>query len=233
MIGPLPTPVPQLDGSPQAKVNCGPASTASALSHASSNAIIPTPSEVRARGQMGTGPTDFADQKAAVDAYATDFVAHHLSEPQLIRLGYVSFAEFMPYLIRVRLDNLVAINYRPVTLQPQFAGDKNYVGNHFITALRIYEALPDGRYHRLRPREVSRVLAWLEPAAGQAVPQYLRDPNRFWTVVIDPIADGRRPKIPRAPQLWPLSLVLQAGDAFYDPGVPDNRLAVAVIPRAT
>jgi hypothetical protein len=236
-LGPLPTGVPQLDGSPQAKVNCGPATGASGLSHADLNMWVPVPSAVRAWGNMGVGPTDLTDMKRAVESIsvAGAFKALGLEAPTLVRLGYVPFAQFLTTLVRPRLFHAVPIKYEVVTEHPEYAGDKDFKGLHFVGAVRIYEAVewaPGGvpsYFHRVRPRGLQRVIKWLpaDPDDWSDV-EY----DRFWTVVVDPLADGRRPNIPRAPQLWPLALLLQAGDQFRDTNPRDGKLSAGVIDRA-
>lgn len=218
-VGPLPTPVPQLDGSPQAKVNCGPASTASLLSHADANTFVPTPTNVRAWGSMGVGPTGFADQKRAVESaqVAQAFAARGLVAPTLVRLGYIERETVIRSLIRAQFDHLFAISYRVVIEHPTFAGDKDFAGAHFVTACRIYRGTGNGGWRRVRPRDVDDVVA---------------DPDMYWTAVIDPLADGRRSAIPKAPQLWPLTLLLDAGDAFFDSADYDGKMPVALIRRA-
>lgn len=219
-VGPIATHVPQLDGSPQAKVNCGPACAAMALAHASRNQIVPTPTAVRAAGQMGVGPTNFADLKRGVAAYADEFEAIGLAAPDLIRLGYVTYSEFINSLVRAQRFHVVGVDYAVFNLPwwRQYSGDKGYTGAHFITCTRIYAQGAAGAFRRVRPRNAWRVV---------------EHPERYWTLLLDPLADGRRPAIPQAPQLVPLPLVLGAGDAFYDAGPPwDGRLTVAAILRA-
>lgn len=223
MVGPLPQPVKQLDGSPQQHVNCGPATAACGLSHEDFNHFIPSPTAIRSRGNMGPGGTDFAELKRGIEGFTTEFAGFGYQAPKLIRLGYVTFAELVQTLIQPSLFHVTAINYTPVIAQPEYAGDKSYTGNHFIGAVRIYEALSGDRYHRLRPRELGRVTQWL----GAGMPT----PARFWTFVLDPLADGRRPHIPQAPQLWPLALYLEAGDRFNDKSPFDGKLTAAVMPR--
>lgn len=217
--GPLPTPVPQLDGSPQAKVNCGPASSASLISHADRNEYVPTPSAMRAWGKMGIGPTSFADQKHAIESaqVAAQFDQLGLVAPRLTRLGYVDKETVIRVLIHAQSDVLFAIKYAIVNELPEYSSDRDFNGNHFVTACRIYEPVGADRWHRVRPRGVQRVIA---------------HPADFWTVVIDPIADHRRPRVPQAPQLWPLQLLLTAGDAFDDRAPYDGKMPVAVIGRA-
>ncbi len=230
-VGPLPTGVPQLDGSPQANVNCGPATGAAGLSHANRNRAAPTPTEVRQAGQMAVGPTDLADMKRAVAAYANEFAAMGLSAPSLVRLGYIPFADFVATLVRPRYYHAVPIMYRVVTQHPEYAGDKNFTGAHFVGAVRIYEATAWDQagnvssFHRVRFHELQRVLDWLESPHGVT-------DQTFWTEVVDPLADGRRPAIPKAAQLWPLALLLQAGDDFNSSNATDGKLSAGIIDRA-
>jgi hypothetical protein len=224
-VGPLPTPVPQLDGSPQAKFNCGPASTASLISHADRNAWHPTPSETRAAGQMGTGPTGFAEQKRAVVALSQDprYLEQGLEPMDFRRLGYVEREQVIELLVYKGNDVLVAIRYSVVNKLPQYSSDHAFDGFHFVTGCRLYVPIEwgaDGKptlFHRVRPRRLARVIA---------------HPEKYWTVVVDPLADHRRPDVPHAPQLWPLTLLLDAGDAFYDAGAYDGKMPVAVMRRS-
>ncbi len=219
--GPLPIPVPQLDGSPQAKVNCGPASSASLVSHADANAFVPTPTQMRAWGQMPPGPTSFGDQKRAIESLevAKAFDQLGLMAPALIRLGYVDRETVIRALVLARHDVLFAIKYSIVNELPAYSSFRTFSGNHFVTGCRVYEPI-DGTadsWHRVRPRYVQRVID---------------HPADYWAVVIDPGADHRRPNVPQAPQLWPLTLLLAAGDAFADRSPYDGKLPIAVIDRA-
>lgn len=219
--GPLPTPVPQLDGSPQAKVNCGPACSASLTSHADRNGFVPTPTQMRTWGRMPDGPTSFASQKRAIESIevALAFDALGLEGPTLERLGYVEREIVIRALVYARHDVLFAINYGVVNQLPAYSSDHDFDGNHFVTGCRIYEPIEGtvDRWHRVRPRGVQRVL---------------NHPADFWAVVIDPLADHRRATIQQAPQLWPLTLLLAAGDAFADRAPRDGKLPIAVIARA-
>ena len=219
--GPLPTPVPQLDGSPQAKVDCGPASSASLITHANRNALVPTPTQMRSWGRMPPGPTSFAHQKRAIESIEVAQAFDHigLMAPALIRLGYVDRETVIRALVLARHDVLFAIKYSTVNELPAYSSDRDFNGNHFVTGCRVYEPIEGtaDRWHRVRGRSVQRVID---------------HPADFWVVVIDPLADQRRPSIPLAPQLWPLTLLLSAGDAFADRSPYDGKLPIAVIDRA-
>ncbi len=149
--------------------------------------------------------------------YSAEFAALSLAAPELLRLGYVTVDDFLTSLVSARRDHLVPIKYSVVNTQPAYSSDPGFDGYHFVTAMRIYRRRLDGLYHRVRPRELARVYA---------------EVDRHFTLVYDPLADRRRPSVPQAPQLWPIRLLFQAGDAFNDASPWDGKMSVAYIERA-
>jgi hypothetical protein len=218
VIGPVATPVKQLDGSKYASVNCGPTSAAMAIAHASRNRIVPTPSEMRERGDMGTGATGFAELKRAVATFGPDFAAIGLEAPKLIRLGYIGVDELRTTLIDPSAFHIVAVKYKPIHGTP-YDGCPTFDGAHFVTAQRIYVPRGAEYFHRLRKWELPRWPADRLMEHGSTLDE-------------DPLADGRRPSIPQAAQLWPLGLLVRMADQFNDAAPYDGKFPVAVIYRA-
>ena len=212
------SPVPQLDGSQYRSVNCGPTVAAMALRHATCDRLTPTPGEVRARGNMGTGPTGLGDLKRGVAAFAPDAAALGYDAPRLIKLGYINADQVRAQLVKKTAFMIIAVSYKILQRDEwQAYRSDDYTGGHFICARKLFKRRSDGTFRRVRPYQLRR----MRPATLA----------NLWTLVLDPLADNRRRWIPQAPQYWPMRLFLEAGDAFNDMS-RDGKLLAAVIFQA-
>lgn len=199
MTCPPASPVKQLrTGSPTASVDCGVAVTAMCLRHALCDQIDPSVAALRRRGEMGDGPTGIAHWKAAIATYGPEAAALGYETPAMFNLGYIERDAIMAQLAR-RLSMLAVILSYAVLQEPEWRAYRSddYTGGHAVAVRGLYRTWGTG-YRRIRARQLPN----LNPAL------------KLWVEVLDPLADGRRPAIPQAPQKWPLDLLLKAGDAF-------------------
>jgi len=147
--------VPQLDGSPHAGDNCGPASVAEALRWATDHDIAPSPSRIR--GLMGdfSGGTQMCDHKIAWDKFIPVAAeAGWRLEPMHDR-GISPFTDLNAAIAKGRAAT-VAISY--ADLDASYRCSRSFLGLHAIfisrrkvvgktTMYKVWDPLADGRYH--------------------------------------------------------------------------------------
>ena len=148
----MPTFVRQLDGSPNAGDNCGPASVAMALRWATAHDIEPTPSAVRAAMKDPTGGTYMSDHRLAWDTYRERNAGRWDVKP----MRYFAAGDFADLLAALGNGKAatIAIDYSKV---PQaLKGDPLFNGLHSvflaatreragITEIKVFDPLNDGR----------------------------------------------------------------------------------------
>ena len=148
----MPTFVRQLDGSPNAGDNCGPASIAMALRWATAHEIMPTPSAVRAAMKDPTGGTYMSDHRLAWDTYRERNAARWDVKP----MRYFAAGDFADLLTALGNGKgaTIAIDYSKV---PQsLKGDPLFNGLHSVflaatreragmTEVKVFDPLNDGR----------------------------------------------------------------------------------------
>lgn len=194
------SPVKQLDGSQYAKVNCGVSVTAMCLRHALCDQIDPTPAELRQRGEMvSVGGTSISDWKRAIATYGPEAAALGFEAPVLSNAGQLTRPELLDYLARRRVMLALILDYS-VLQRPEHKPYRGavYSGLHAVAARGLFRKWGAG-FRRVRRRQIASLEARKVP---------------LWAEVLDPLADGRRPAIPQAPQLWPLDLVETARAGF-------------------
>lgn len=149
----MPTQVIQLDGSPYASVNCGPASIAAALRWATNHDVEPTPSDVRKRVGDFSGGIRPDQVRAGWEPYID------VAAKKGWVLQDVQFRPGIPFdRLMATLDKghgaLVPILYSQVPMR--LRGSKTFKGNHAIFCqgtrtqngikqIRVYDPLNDGR----------------------------------------------------------------------------------------
>jgi len=148
----MPVFVRQLDGSPNAGDNCGPASVAMALRWATAHDIEPTPSAVRKAMKDPTGGTYMADHRLAWDEYRERNAARWDVKP----MRYHAAGEFADLITALGNGKgaTIAIDYSKV---PQsLKGDPLFNGLHSVflaavreragqTEVKVFDPLNDGR----------------------------------------------------------------------------------------
>jgi uncharacterized coiled-coil protein SlyX len=148
----MPTFVRQLDGSPNAGDNCGPASVAMALRWATAHEIEPSPSQVRKAMKDPTGGTYMADHRLAWDEYR-ERNAHRWD---LKPMRYFAAGEFADLITALGSGKgaTIAIDYSKVPLNMK--GDPAFMGLHSVflaavreragqTEVKVFDPLNDGR----------------------------------------------------------------------------------------
>lgn len=167
--------VRQLDGSPMAGDNCGPASLASALRWSTRHSVAPTPTVVRAKMRDTDGGTNPADMRTGWNAFAK--VAERRGY-KLAGMRYHRHAEWVR--LRETLETgdgaLVAVDY---SVAGDLSGDPDFLGLHAMFAAgiveqngeryaRIFDPLCDGRRRGIPgPGPVLWPLALLREATGR------------------------------------------------------------------
>jgi len=148
----MPTFVRQLDGSPNAGDNCGPASVAMALRWATAHEIMPTPSAVRKAMKDPTGGTYMSDHRLAWDEYRERNAVRWDIKP----MRYFAAGEFNDLITALGNGKgaTIAIDYSKV---PQsLKGDPLFNGLHSVflaatreragqTEVKVFDPLNDGR----------------------------------------------------------------------------------------
>ena len=149
----MPTQVIQLDGSPNAAVNCGPASIAAALRWATDHDVEPTPSQVRKQIGDFTGGIRPDQVRAGWEPYIA------VAAKRGWVLQDVQYRPGIPFdRLMASLDKghgaLVPILYSQVPMR--LRGSKTFKGNHAIFCqgtrtqngikqIKVYDPLNDGR----------------------------------------------------------------------------------------
>jgi len=148
----MPTFVRQLDGSPNAGDNCGPASIAMALRWATTHEVEPTPSAVRKAMKDPTGGTYMSDHRLAWDEYR-ERNAHRWDLKPMRYFAAGEFADLITALGNGK-GATIAIDYSKV---PQsLKGDPLFNGLHSVflaavreragqTEVKVFDPLNDGR----------------------------------------------------------------------------------------
>lgn len=156
--------VRQLDGSPHAGENCGPASVASALRWSTRHAVAPTPSLVRKRMKDPVGGTNPADLHLGFDSFAE---AASMAGYVLPPMRYRRASEYARLLDHLRMGRgaCIAVSYAAVPVE--LSGDPRYTGFHSIFAAGIF---------RRGGREVVKVFDPLCDGRREGIP----GPGRVW-----------------------------------------------------
>lgn len=142
----------QLDGSPNAGDNCGPASVAMALRWATKHDIAPDPQAVRVRMHDMVGGTQMSEHRKAWDAYRNEY-AREWDIPAMV---YRPNGEFTDLLVLLEDGKAatIAIDYSAVPRN--LKGDPLFNGLHsvFVAGIRtraeiveikVFDPLNDGR----------------------------------------------------------------------------------------
>lgn len=226
MACPIARPVPQLDDSKHESTNCGPACACRLLAHSTCDGIITGPEQFRSRiPNLGDGGTSLGHLRAGLHSYSGQAATLGLAPPTLTRLGAVSVDSLLRAVVNYR-RNVVIVGLDYGVLQQDkwrddYAGSK-FFGGHWVTFQGLFRLRLE-TYRRIPPYRVERVIRRILEVPARA--------DRFFLQGYDPLADGRwsgtlGQRVPDAPQMWPLSLVLEAGRAFGSGGV------MGVTPRA-
>lgn len=149
----MPILVPQLDGSPNAGDNCGPASIASALRWATKHDVMPSPSAVRVQMDDPVGGTFMKDHRKAWDHYMRTAVPAGWT---LTPMRYHESDRWSDFAAAIdgKHGATIAIDYSRVPRK--YKGDPAFTGFHsvFVGAKRtraeqveykVWDPLCDGR----------------------------------------------------------------------------------------
>lgn len=185
--------VPQLDGSPQQASNCGPATAARHVRFASRGKIKATPSQIRDRMGIPTGPTNIVDQKRAIESFAGEFAKHGFNPPRMRKLNGVA-PDVVRDLLSQGAEVSVQIGYHVINAKrPSASGQPGFntpgADGHSVAALGLYAR------------------------NGDVIPPGAPPNGKEFTDLIDPLDDGRRPGIAKGPQRIPLGLLFEAAAA--------------------
>ncbi len=167
--------VRQLDGSPFAGENCGPASVASALRWSTEHTVAPTPSLVRARLGDTDGGTKPSELPTAWESFREPAKRRGYELAEIRYRESVDFAK-LPELLWRGDAAMVAVDYSKVPRE--LRGDPDFLGYHAVfaaaisqkagtTKIKIYDPLCDGRRATIPgPGPVWWTLSILREASG-------------------------------------------------------------------
>lgn len=145
--------VPQLDGSPHAGDNCGPASICSALRWATRHEIAPEAATMRRRMKDREGGTHMSDHRLAWNSYIPSAMLQHMVLHPMVYHPRDTFANFMEA-IGSGYGATLAIDYSLVP--PYLKCSRTFDGFHSVfvaklgrrngkPAFKVYDPLADGR----------------------------------------------------------------------------------------